>query len=89
MWNYGNFYPKMFWSNCNNLGDDFNNYSRKRLFWGLKKRLKLFVKKMPKVVINDRESVFVIQTVRTARHRGQSLFSGSRLLEFIVFVKMC
>ena len=24
--------------NYNNLGDDFNNYCRKRLFWGLKKR---------------------------------------------------
>ena len=44
---------------------------------------------MPKVVVSDRESVFVIRTVRTARHRGQSFVSGSRLLEFIVFVKMC
>ena len=44
---------------------------------------------MPKVEISDRESVFVIQTVRTALHRGQSVESGSRLLEFIVFAEMC
>ena len=44
---------------------------------------------MPKVEISDRKSVFVIETVRTTLHRGQSFFSGSRLLEFIVFAEMC
>ena len=64
-------------------------------YFGVWKNVKVAFIKKKRILKNGKlrsataKLVFVIRTVRTARHRGQSFFSGSRLLESIVFAEMC